>query len=40
LAAELRTMAGWLGLTDVVVEPAGDLAVPLAAALGAVPPAP
>jgi uncharacterized protein YcaQ len=26
LAAELQTMAGWLGLTDVVVESRGDLA--------------
>ena len=33
LAAELRTMAGWLGLGDVVVHPRGDLATPLTAAL-------
>jgi uncharacterized protein YcaQ len=33
LAAELELMAGWLGLGDVVVSPAGDLAEPLAAAL-------
>ncbi len=29
LALELRTMADWLGLIDVVVEPRGDLAEPL-----------
>lgn len=34
LAQELRAMAGWLGLGDVVVEPAGDLAPALARALG------
>ena len=33
LAAELRRMAAWRGLADVVVEPRGDLAAPLAAAL-------
>lgn len=33
LAAELWTMAAWLGLADVVVEPRGDLAAPLAAAV-------
>jgi len=33
LAAELRTMAGWLGLESVVVERRGDLACPLAAAV-------
>ncbi|WP_425956362.1 winged helix-turn-helix domain-containing protein [Xylanimonas sp. McL0601] len=32
LAVELRTMAGWLGLGDVVVEPAGNLAGALGAA--------
>jgi uncharacterized protein YcaQ len=32
LAAELRVMAGWLGLDDVVVMPRGDLSGPLAAA--------
>jgi uncharacterized protein len=30
LAAELATMAGWLGLDEVVVEPRGDLAAALA----------
>jgi uncharacterized protein len=30
LAAELATMAGWLGLSDVAVEPRGDLAAALA----------
>jgi len=30
LAGELRTMAAWLGLDDVVVEPVGDLAPALA----------
>ncbi len=34
LAAELRRLAGWLGLDDVVVEPRGDLAPALAAACG------
>ena len=34
LAGELRTMAAWLGLSDVVVAPRGDLARPLAAAVG------
>jgi hypothetical protein len=33
LAAELRLMAGWLGLDDVVVGERGGLAAPLAAAL-------
>ncbi|RJK95509.1 winged helix-turn-helix domain-containing protein [Vallicoccus soli] len=33
LAAELRLAAGWLGLDDVVVEPRGDLAPALAAAV-------
>jgi uncharacterized protein len=33
LAAELRTMAGWLGLESVVVERLGDLARSLAAAV-------
>lgn len=33
LAAELNMMADWLGLADVVVEPRGDLAGPLAAAV-------
>ncbi|WP_035782281.1 winged helix-turn-helix domain-containing protein [Arthrobacter sp. H14] len=32
LYAELSSMAGWLGLDDVVVEPVGNLAEPLAAA--------
>jgi uncharacterized protein YcaQ len=31
LAAELRLLAGWLGLTDIEVRPRGDLARPLAA---------
>jgi uncharacterized protein YcaQ len=35
LAAELRTMAGWLGLSDVAVGSGGDLAAPLARALAA-----
>ena len=35
LAAELRTMAGWLGLESVVVERRGDFARPLAAAVRA-----
>jgi uncharacterized protein YcaQ len=34
LAAELRLMAGWLGLSDVEVKPSGDLASALAAAIG------
>ena len=34
LAAELRLMAGWLGLRSVRVEPRGDLAAALAAAVG------
>lgn len=33
LAAELRLLAGWLGLDDVVVVPQGDLAPPVAVAL-------
>ena len=33
LAAELRLMAGWLGLPDVAVAPKGDLAAALAATL-------
>lgn len=33
LAAELVDMAAWLGLSDVVVSPRGDLAAPLAAVL-------
>ena len=33
LAAELREMAGWLGLDGVVVGERGDLAAPLAAAM-------
>jgi uncharacterized protein len=33
LAAELRRLAGWLGLDDVVVSPRGDLAAPLTAEL-------
>ena len=33
LAAELKTMAGWLELDSVAVEPRGDFAGPLAAAL-------
>jgi uncharacterized protein YcaQ len=33
LSVELRAMADWLGLADVVVEPRGDLAAALAAAL-------
>ena len=32
LARELRLMAGWLGLSDLRVEPRGDLAAALAAA--------
>lgn len=34
LAAELRLMAEWLGLDDVLVYPAGDLAPQLAAVIG------
>jgi uncharacterized protein YcaQ len=34
LAAELRTMAGWLGLDSVAVGRRGDLARRLSAALG------
>jgi hypothetical protein len=34
LAAELREVAAWLGLDDVVVGRHGDLAGPLAAAVG------
>ena len=34
LAQELKLMAGWLGLDDVRVEPKGDLAGALAAAVG------
>ena len=34
LAAELREMAGWLGLGDVRVQPRGDLAAALTAAVG------
>jgi uncharacterized protein YcaQ len=34
LAAELRLMAGWLGLSDVEVKPSGDLSTALAAAVG------
>lgn len=33
LAAELELMAGWLGLTGIVVSPAGDLSGPLAEAV-------
>jgi hypothetical protein len=33
LAAELALMAQWLGLDDIVVEPRGDLAPALAAAV-------
>ena len=33
LAAELRRLAGWLGLDAVAPPAAGDLAAPLAAAL-------
>lgn len=36
LAAELRLMATWLGMADVVVGPAGDLAPALAAEVGRV----
>ena len=34
LLAELRTLAGWLGLADLVVEDRGDLAGPLRRAVG------
>jgi uncharacterized protein len=34
LADELRSLAGWLGLTDVTVAPRGDLAEPLLLELG------
>jgi uncharacterized protein YcaQ len=34
LGLELRRLAGWLGLDDVVVEPRGDLARDLASAMG------
>ena len=37
LAAELRLMAGWLGMASVAVGPAGDLAPALAAELAQVP---
>ena len=37
LAAELRRLAGWLGLDDIVVAPRGDLAGPLAAELATEP---
>jgi uncharacterized protein len=37
LAEELRLMAGWLGLTDVVVGERGEVAAPLARALAARP---
>lgn len=36
LAEELRLLAQWLGLADVEVVPRGDLAPPLAAAVGRV----
>ena len=36
LAAELRLMATWLGMADVVVGPSGDLAPALAAEVGRV----
>ena len=32
---ELRDLAGWLGLADIVVEPRGDLAAELAVAVKA-----
>lgn len=35
LAAELESMAGWLGLADIAVEPRGDLAGELGAAVAA-----
>jgi uncharacterized protein YcaQ len=34
LAAELRDMASWLGLSAIEVQPRGDLAGPLAQAVG------
>jgi uncharacterized protein YcaQ len=34
LAAELRLVAGWLGLADVVVADRGDLAAELAGQMG------
>ena len=34
LAAQLKSMAAWLGLADVTVEERGDLAVPLRGAVG------
>ncbi len=34
LAGELGSMAGWLGLAEIAVEPVGNLAAPLAAELG------
>jgi uncharacterized protein YcaQ len=34
LADELRLLAGWLALADVVVEDRGDLAAPLRRAVG------
>ncbi|MET1034886.1 MAG: crosslink repair DNA glycosylase YcaQ family protein [Arthrobacter sp.] len=37
LGEELRLMATWLGLADVIVRPVGDLAGPLARSLGARP---
>jgi uncharacterized protein YcaQ len=37
LAAELRRLAGWLGLTEIAPPERGDLAGPLTAALGASP---
>ncbi len=36
LAGELRRMADWLGLGEIVVSPVGDLAAPLVRALGSV----
>jgi uncharacterized protein YcaQ len=35
LAAELHSMAGWLGLDGVIVRPAGDLAFELGEAITA-----
>ncbi len=35
LAAELRDLAAWLGLSDIAVTDRGDLAAPLRAALTA-----
>jgi uncharacterized protein len=35
LAVELRSLAGWLGLSDVAVSPRGDMAAPLSAELAA-----